>query len=101
MVLVDDRPTRGRYGWDWYHMATDDLSEHGLDELHAMADQMGLQHRWLHHHPGLPHYDVPQDKKLEAIGLGAQEVTTRELILRCRRSPGRRRQGQSRARERQ
>ena len=77
VILVDDRPTNGRYGWDWYHMATDDLSEGGLWELHDMAHRLGLQKQWLHNHPGIPHFDVPQEKKLEAIGYGAQEVSTR------------------------
>jgi hypothetical protein len=85
MILVDDRPTSGKFGWDWYHMATDNLAADGLDELHAMADRLGLQRRWMHNHPGIPHYDVPADKKLEAIRLGAQEVSARELVRRCRR----------------
>lgn len=86
MILVDDRPTKGVRGIDWYHMATDNRSDHGLEELHAMADRLGLRRQWLHRHPGIPHYDVPETKKREAIAHGAVEVTTRELILRCRRS---------------
>ncbi len=85
MILVDDRPTRGVRGRDWYHMATDNLTTGGLEELHAMADALGLRRQWLHHHPGLPHYDIPRTEKVTALELGAQEVTTRELILRCRR----------------
>lgn len=73
---------------DWYHMATDDLAEEGLEELHFMARRLGLRPQWLHHHPGLPHYDVPDDVKHEAIGLGAVEVTTRELVKRCKRPGG-------------
>lgn len=86
MILVDDRPTRGTMGRDWYHMAADDLSERGLEELHAMADALGLRRRWLHNRPRLPHYDVPEYVKAHALQLGAIEVSTRELVTRCRRA---------------
>ena len=66
-------------------MATDNQSENGLDELHSMADALGLRRDWLHRRPGLPHYDVPQWVKAHALRLGALEVSTRELIRRCRR----------------
>ena len=93
MILIDDRPTRARRGMDWYHMATDNLAEDGLEELHAMARRLGLRTRWLHHHAGLPHYDVPAEVKREAIMFGAAEVTTRELIRRCKRTNNRFRDG--------
>ncbi len=85
MILVDDRPARGRRGVEWFHMATDNVAEGGLEELHAMAARLGLRRDWLHLHPDLPHYDVPEAVKHEAMRLGAREVTTRELVLRCRR----------------
>ncbi len=85
MILIDDRPTRGRRGMDWYHMATDG----GMEELHGMARRLGLRPQWLHHHPGLPHYDVPEEVKRKAISLGAAEVTARELVRRCKRRDGR------------
>lgn len=73
---------------DWYHMASDDLADVGLGELHAMARRLGLRPQWLHHHPGLPHYDVPDEVKRQAIALGATEVSTRELVRRCKRLDG-------------
>lgn len=86
MVLIDDRPTKARTGHEWYHMATDNHSEDGLDELHHMADALGLHRHWLHRRPGLPHYDVPHWVKAQALRLGALEVSTRELVTRCRRA---------------
>jgi hypothetical protein len=87
VILVDDKPARGTTDRDWYHMASDDLSERGLEELHAMADALGLRRRWLHNRPRLPHYDIPDYVKAHALRLGAAEVSTRELVTRCRR-PG-------------
>ena len=71
---------------DWYHMASDDLADSGMEELHAMARRLGLRPQWLHHHPGLPHYDVPGEVKHQAMVLGASEVTSRELVRRCKRT---------------
>ena len=87
MILVDERPVPGPRGRMWHHMATDNLSEDGLEELHSMADALGLRREWLHRRPHLPHYDVPPEIKAAAMALGAQEVPARELVRRCRRKP--------------
>ncbi len=81
MILVDDRPTRGVMGRDFYHLATDN----GLEELYLMAYRLGLRRHWLHDHPGIPHYDIPEAKKRIALQMGAVEVSTRELVRRCKR----------------
>jgi hypothetical protein len=86
MILVD--PIReydsGPRGWRlWCHMATDDLSEEGFEELHTMAEQLGLPRRAFQRHPRHPHYDLPPDKRSLAVELGAVEVTSKELVRRC------------------
>jgi len=48
------------------------------DELHAMADALGIERRWFQG----DHYDVPEDYRDRAIALGAVPVTSRELIRR-------------------
>lgn len=45
------------------------------DELHAMADTIGVARRW---HQG-DHYDVCMSKRKLAIAAGAVPVTLREL----------------------
>lgn len=66
-----------------FHMASPDV-----EELHKMADAIGIQRKWfqdpkyngksLH-----PHYDVCKSKKEKAMKLGAIEVNDRELIKLC------------------
>lgn len=49
-------------------------------ELLAMADQIGVNRRWIQN-PGTPreHFDICLTKKAKALKLGATEVTWREL----------------------
>ena len=49
------------------------------EELHAMADTVGLRRQWFQ--PGSkPHYDLCKSKRNKAIRQGAIPVTTKELI---------------------
>lgn len=89
MILVDPvkRYQKGPRGWRlWCHMATDDLSEMGLEELHELGARIGLRREWIHRRSNLPHYDLIPSTRQMALALGAVEVTTRELARRCRRS---------------
>ena len=58
----------------WAHLVSDE----SYDELHAMADALGIERRWFQG----DHYDVPEDYRERAIALGAVPVTSRELIRR-------------------
>lgn len=49
------------------HMMADEL-----DELHEMADAIGVSRRWFQD-KSIPHYDVSKSKREEAIKLGAIE----------------------------
>jgi len=76
-ILVDqlrEYPDAGLPHTIWCHMATDT----GFDELHAFAARLGLRRRWFHR----DHYDLPAHGRTAAVGLGAQEVTTAELLGR-------------------
>lgn len=55
-----------------------------LDELHAMADKIGLKREWFQTR-STPHYDVCQAKRAEAIKHGAVEVGNRELVTIIRK----------------
>ena len=59
------------------HMTADTL-----DELHAMATQLGLR-RWFQDHH-YPHYDISLSKRKQAIELGAVEVDVRERVRQMR-----------------
>lgn len=50
-------------------------------ELHAMADTIGVARRW---YQG-DHYDISLGRRARAVRLGAAEVTTRDLV-RLRRA---------------
>lgn len=52
------------------------------DELHAIADWIGVSRRWpqappTHH----SHYDIALSKRALAIAAGAREITWRECVL--------------------
>lgn len=58
------------------------------EELHAMADRIGVARRW-HQKAGTPHghYDIALSKRAMAVRCGAVEITSSELgrILRAKR----------------
>lgn len=57
------------------HMAADTL-----EELHAMADRIGVARRWFQDKPNHPHYDVSISKRTLAVKFGAKEITMQELV---------------------
>ena len=61
-------------GYIMCHMIAD-----SLDELHAMADKIGMERRWFQAPPKAshPHYDIPESKRAKALVLGAREVCQR------------------------
>ena len=63
------------------HMAADDIHE-----LHGMALFIGIDKKHFQHKEGKPHYDICQEKKKDAIKLGAKEVDDREIITMWRES---------------
>jgi hypothetical protein len=61
------------------------------DELHAMADQLGIPRRFFQDHPWRWHHDLPEHLRAQAVALGAREVTMHEVgeLLRRRRAQAR------------
>ncbi|MEP4050794.1 MAG: DUF4031 domain-containing protein [Litorimonas sp.] len=61
-------------GYIMCHMIADTL-----EELHMMADQIGMERRWFQAPPKAshPHYDIPEHKRAKALALGAIEVCQR------------------------
>lgn len=84
-VYVDDMRARYRR-MVMYHMLAD-----SDDELHAMADKIGVRRKW-HQKPGTAtsHYDVCQTKRQLAVQFGAIEITSRQAaaMVARRRATG-------------
>lgn len=58
------------------------------DELHKMAQLIGLKRAWFQSRRHLSHYDICLTKRRLAVRLGAIEVTSRDLIKRARAGGG-------------
>jgi hypothetical protein len=80
-VYVDDMRAQFR-NMIMCHMVADTL-----DELHQMADQIGIQRKWFQsgRHP---HYDICLTKRAKTIRFGAKEITQVEAVNVIRRSQG-------------
>jgi hypothetical protein len=73
-VYVDDLvwyPGKGR----WCHMVSNNL-----EELHAMAEKIGLRREWFQNHAHHPHYDLMALSRALAVENGAIEITRHELV---------------------
>ncbi|MDQ7818735.1 MAG: DUF4031 domain-containing protein [Melioribacteraceae bacterium] len=51
-----------------------------LEELHAMADKIGIKRKWFQEKASHPHYDICLSKKELAIENGAKAITWRETF---------------------
>lgn len=82
MILVDPLQTYTTpLRWKrWCHMVSDASAE----ELHAFAARLQLQRAWSQERPKASqhHYDLIPRRRALALQLGAQAVTSRELVLR-------------------
>ncbi|MGZ4589610.1 MAG: DUF4031 domain-containing protein [Actinomycetes bacterium] len=76
MALLIDEPIWPFRGELWCHL----VSDVSYDELHVLAAALGIPRRGFQG----DHYDVPARMRDQAIELGAQSVTGRELITRLR-----------------
>lgn len=72
----------GRVSQKWCHMTAD-----SLEELHAMADKIGMKRAWFQKARLLRfcHYDLVPSKRALAIRHGAVEITRAELAARIDR----------------
>lgn len=59
-----------------------------VDELHAMADRIGISRRWFQSRASMPHYDVCKSKRVLAVAAGARECHRREFVAHMRRIRG-------------
>ncbi|MBK1666540.1 hypothetical protein CKO28_00600 [Rhodovibrio sodomensis] len=81
MAVYVDRWRQPYRGMLMCHMLAD-----SIDELHAMADRLGLKRAWFQNKPGqVPHYDVCWSNRQKAVKLGAVEVGMRDTACLVRR----------------
>lgn len=81
-VYVDT--ARNRFGrMVMCHMVADTL-----DELHAMAEAIGLKREWFQGSASTPHYDVSLSRRKLAIELGAIELERNAFVAVLRRLRG-------------
>ena len=85
MILIDP-PTTPGHGRMWSHLASDE----SYDELHAFARDLGIPLRGFDR----DHYDVPAEWYDRVVALGAEPVTSRELVRRLHAAGLRRRRSQ-------
>ena len=75
-VYVDD------FMFPYHGMLMSHLVADTDEELHAMADKIGVQRRWWQCPPKHDsHYDIAKAKRTLAISYGAVPVTYRQLAL--------------------
>jgi hypothetical protein len=55
------------------------------DELHAMADKIGVARRWYQRDASTPHYDVCMSMRALAVAAGAIEVDRRGTVAVIKR----------------
>lgn len=74
MVYVDTM--KARYGrMIMCHMGAD-----SIEELHKMADSIGMKRKWFQNKLRFPHYDICKAKKSLAIRYGALEIPQKEFV---------------------
>ncbi|WP_449061896.1 DUF4031 domain-containing protein [Planomonospora algeriensis] len=73
-VLIDPPNWPGPRGLLWSHLVSDSSTE----ELHAFAARLGVPPRAFDR----DHYDVPETVYERALALGAEAVSSRELVAR-------------------
>ena len=85
MAVYVDSPIH-RYGrMVMCHMIADTFQE-----LHEMADRIGVARKYFQGDASFPHYDICKAKRALAVKAGALEVDRRQLVHRIRAIRGNR-----------
>jgi hypothetical protein len=75
----------------WRFTKSCHLVADSLEELHEFAGQLGLKRGWFQSKSRVAHYDLTENKRKQAIVLGAIELSRREFadkfLPRAKREP--------------
>jgi hypothetical protein len=88
MTILIDPPNAAGHGRLWSHLASDT----SYDELHVFARELGIPERGFDR----DHYDVPAEWYERVVALGAEPVSSRELVKRLLAAGLRRRKSEPR-----
>lgn len=58
-----------------FHRGSCHMTADTLEELHAMADKIGMKRGWFQDHPLCQHYDLTPSRRSQAVARGAVEET--------------------------
>jgi hypothetical protein len=72
--------------WPYGRMTMCHMLADTLPELHAMADEIGIQRKWFQDKPGFPHYDICKAKRALAVKAGAIEIDRKRFIELVRKN---------------
>lgn len=70
---------RGREQRKWCHMIADTA-----EELHAMAERIGMRRAWFQTAGNLPHYDLTPTRRASAIRAGARPLERSAFVAKMR-----------------
>lgn len=56
-----------------------------LEELHVMADQIGVERKWFQSQASFPHYDIAKSKRAIAVKLGARDSNRHQFAAAMKR----------------
>ena len=80
MSVYVDKPIHKYRRMIMCHMIADTI-----DELHQMADKIGINRKWFQSKASSPHYDICKAKREHAVKFGAIEVDRKGLVNIIRR----------------
>lgn len=68
--------------WPYRHMIMCHLLADTAEELHALAEQIGMKRQWVQRSShGILHYDICKAKRKKAVAAGAIELDRKGLIV--------------------
>jgi len=70
--------------WPYGRMMMCHMIADSEDELHSMADKIGVNRKWVQR-TKVTHYDICKSKRKLAVSLGAKEVDREEFVSIMRR----------------
>lgn len=72
--------------WPYGRMTMCHMLADNLEDLHAMADKIGVARRWFQNKPEFPHYDICKAKRAMAVQIGAVEIDRRQFVALVKRN---------------